>query len=130
MHNVDTKPNLSRTPVVLSGMESRSPHLPSERVIDGFTLPPNVTMRNLRNVADTISLVELGVRIPHCRYPERFEEGFRYGLAHNGRTEVRTQFGPLYSKGFCWAKVFYRKFQPGHRHAASGSGTGKITFAE
>lgn len=103
-----------------------NPYMPSSRVIKQFCLPEGVGIHNLATVATTIDLAEIGVIIPRCKYPERFEAGFRYGLAHSRRTDVKTQFRVLFSTGFCWAKMFYKKFAPNHPLASPGSYKMKI----
>ena len=103
-----------------------NPYMPSEKVINQFRLPEGMHIQQLAAVAATIDLAQLGIVIPHCRYPERFEAGLRYGLSHNRRTDVKTQFRELFSTGFCWAKMYYRKFAPNHPLAASGSYKMKI----
>ncbi len=115
---------LRRNPEEL-GQGAFNPHLPSREVRDAFCLPPGISIQQLKNVALTIDLSTLGVNIPRCTYPDRFEQGFRYGLAHNARTDITTHFRPLFSKGFCWAKMYYRKFDPSNSLAASGSGRGR-----
>ena len=100
---------------------------PSKVTRASFKLPEEITLQNLKNVAETIDLRSLGVIIPCCKYPERFEAGFRYGLAHNMRTNAWEHYRPLFSKGFCWAKIFYRDRNPDHPLAASGSFKAKIT---
>ncbi len=95
--------------------------MPQERVVAQFRLPLGLEIQNLAAAAATIDLALLGIVIPRCKYPDRFEAGLRYGLAHNRRTDERTQFRPLFSSGFCWAKIFYRKLAPTHPLAASGS---------
>jgi hypothetical protein len=101
--------------------QQNNPYMPSQKTIQGFRLPPKLKIQDVAAQAETIDIATLGIVIPHCKYPERFEAGIRYGLAHNLRTDVKTQFRPLFSSGFCWAKMFYRKFAPNHPLAASGS---------
>jgi hypothetical protein len=102
-------------------IRGENPHMPSANVIAKFRLPRKLKIQQLASVAETIDLAELGIHIPRCRYPERYEAGVRYGLAHNLRTDVKTQFRPLFSSGFCLAKIFYRTLEPNHPLAASGS---------
>jgi hypothetical protein len=106
---------------VKSLTEEGNLHIPSAGIIDKFTLPKEITLDSLKDIAETIALESLGIMVPHCRYPERFEEGFRYGLMQNQRTNIQEHFRPLFSKGFCWAKMFYRKFDPAHPLGAFGS---------
>lgn len=108
-------------------IRNKNPYMPSEKVRKQFRLPAGVPIQQLASVAATIDLAELGIVIPRCKYPERFEAGLRYGLAHNRRTDAKTQFRELFSTGFCWAKMFYKKFAPNHPLAASGSYQMKLT---
>ncbi len=110
---------LRHKPVVLA--RNTNPYIPSRKAIDQFRIPEKLSIQNLAGVASTIALSELGIVIPHCKYPERFEAGLRHGLAYNRRTDVKTQFRVLFSQGFCWAKMFYKKFSPNHPLAAPGS---------
>lgn len=107
-----------------------NPFLPTQEQAARFTLPKHVDITKLRDVADTIALSELGIMTPPGRIPERFEAGVRYGLAHNARTDIKTHFRPSFTHGFCFAKCFYRKFNPRLRLAASGSFRLKITAEE
>lgn len=102
-------------------IQDENPHAPSCKTVAQFRIPEGMSIQNLAALADTIDLALLGIVIPHCKYPDRYEAGIRYGLAHNRRTDIKTQFRPLFSKGFCLAKIFYRKFAPNHPLAASGS---------
>ncbi len=108
-------------------IRGENPYMPSAKVIAKFRLPRKLEIQHLAKVAETIDLAELGIWIPRCRYPERYEAGVRYGLAHNLRTDVKTQFRPLFSSGFCLAKIFYRTLAPNHRLAASGSYKMKVS---
>lgn len=102
-------------------IKGENPYMPSAKTIAKFRLPREIEIQHLASVAETIDLAELGIHIPRCRYPERYEAGVRYGLAHNLRTDVKTHFRPLFSSGFCLAKIFYRTLAPNHPLAASGS---------
>jgi len=114
----------------INDLEQRNPHTPDKKTIAGFMLPPGMDILRIKDVADTIDLASLGIVIPNCKYPDRFEAGVRYGLAHNRRTDVKTQFRPLFSRGFCWAKMYYRKLAPTHPLAASGSHKMKIIIVD
>ena len=107
-------------------VQNTNPYLQSAKVVAQFRLPDGVSIQNLANIAQTVPLADLGIVIPKCKYPDRFEAGLRYGLAHNRRTDIKTYFRVLFSTGFCWAKIFYRKFAPSHPLAASGSYKGKV----
>lgn len=107
-------------------VRNTNPYMPSTKVIAQFRLPSGVSIQSLASVAETVALSELGILVPRCKYPDRFEAGLRYGLAHNRRTDIKTHFRELFSTGFCWAKIFYRKFAPNHPLAASGSHKMKI----
>ncbi len=92
-----------------------NPYLPSLVEYKNWTLPEGVTLDMLKDIAGNILLPRLGVTIPPCRYPDRYEAGFRFGLAQSGRTNVKEHFRPLFSGGFCAAKLFYHKFDPMHQ---------------
>lgn len=100
--------------------------MPSAKVMAKFRLPPKLKIQDIAAQAENIDLAELGIAVPRCQYPDRFEAGVRYGLAHNCRDDVKKQFRPLFSSGFCLAKMFYRKLAPNHPLAASGSSKLKI----
>ena len=101
--------------------KNKNPYMPNEKVRNQFRLPVGMHIQQLAAVAATIDLTQLGIVIPRCKYPERFEAGLHYGLAHNRRTDVKTQFRVLFSTGFCWAKMFYKKFAPNHPLAGPSS---------
>ncbi len=101
--------------------KNENPYMPSDKVRSKFKLPSGLEIQKIAQMAETINLALLGIEIPHCKYPDRFEAGVRYGLAHNRRTDIKTHFRPLFSSGFCTAKMFYRKFAPEHQLAAMGS---------
>lgn len=104
-----------------------NPYMPSRKAINAFKLPPHLEIRKIESVAVTIDLSELGITIPRCAYPDRFEAGVRYGLAHNRRTNIKEHFRPSFSSGFCAAKMFYRTIAPNHPLAASGSFKASMT---
>lgn len=110
-------------------IQEGNPYMPSEKVMAKFRLPPKLKIQDIAVIAETIDLKKLGITVPQCKYPERFEAGVRYGLAHNRRTDIKTQFRPLFSSGFCLAKMFYRRLAPNHPLAASGSAKMKIDMS-
>jgi hypothetical protein len=117
-------------PKELNSSGDASPFLPTQQEFAKFVLPKRLDINKLHKIADTVSLADLGITVPHGRRSDRFEAGFRYGLAHNARTDGQTQFNYSFSHGFCFAKCFYRKFSPGSRLAAAGSARFKITAKE
>ena len=91
---------------------------PTRKEVVAFHLPKGVHPAKLPQLADSIPLEDIGVRIPsRIPKPEFFEAGFRHGLASNKPT--RFQFS--YRAGFLFAKIFWRKVAPNHRLAATGS---------
>lgn len=120
---------LLQKPKEVSPRVEQSPYLPTRQEFDKFVLPDRMKVRNLRKSADTILLSDLGVTIPRSADPVRFEEGFRWGLAHNARQDAK-KMTRSHNHGFCFAKCIYRKFSPGCRLAASGAMRFKITAVE
>lgn len=106
-----------------------NPYMPSKRTMEKFRLPRKLKIQDIAAQAETIDLAILGITVPRCQYPDRFEAGVRYGLAHNRRYDVKRQFRPLFSSGFCLAKMYYRILSPNHPLAASGSSQMKIDQA-
>ena len=101
-----------RKPTELVPLEN--PYLPSKAEYEKWTLPEELALDTLKDIAGSIQLLRLGVTIPSCRYPNRYEAGFRFGLSTSGRTNINEHFRPLFSAGFCAAKLFYHKFDPTH----------------
>jgi hypothetical protein len=95
--------------------------------LDQLLLPKRMKPIDVIRIALTVDLTLLGITIPKCQYPDRYEAGVRYGLAHNARHDLKTHFRPLFSRGFCLAKCWWRKFEPGHPFAASGTVRGKVS---
>lgn len=87
-----------------------------------FRIPKNMSPEQLRDLAQTIVLSDIGVFIPgECPYPDRFEAGFRHGLASNALNQVG-YLKRSFRWGFCWAKVFYKIFFPTHPLTANFAG--------
>ncbi len=96
-------------------------YIPSTSEFERFTLPHRRTLVHLKGVADSIGLHDLGVEIPkHCVHKDRFEEGFRHGLKTNSLTDIK-MLRKSFAWGFCWAKYFYKKFNPNHPLACAGA---------
>ncbi len=104
-----------------------NPYLPSQKELNALTIPKHMKPIDVIGVAHSIDLALLGISVPTCRYPDRFIAGVRYGLAHNARVDVKTQFRPLFSRGFCLAKMWWGKHEPGHPFAARGVVRGKVS---
>lgn len=97
-------------------------YIPSTSAFERFKLPPRRTLPHIKGVADTIGLHELGVEVPRgCVHKDRFEEGFRHGLQTNSLMDTTKHFRKSFAWGFCWAKYFYRKFNPDHPLACGGA---------
>lgn len=102
-----------------------NPFIPPNFEIEKFVLPKKYKLNDLRRIAATITLSDLGVRIPrNCAYKDRFIAGFRHGLATNSKPKPE-HLKDSFSWGFVWSKFFYGKFNPRHPLAGRGSFRGK-----